>query len=350
MKRILSGVLAAVLALSLAACGAAQSEEAVSSAPEASSAPAVSSAADSGEELEAQQARIGGLKGPTTMGMLKLMQDVQTQADPDQWQVEMYGAPAEVLPLITKGELDMATVPVNMAATLYNRTQGQVQVAAVNTLGVLYIVSTDDSVKTVADLAGRTIYSSGKSTTPEYVLRYLLEKNGLDPDKDVTLEFKSESTEVLAALKTASEPAVALLPQPFVTAAQMQVEGLQVALDLTQEWNKVNPDSQMITGVLVVRKDFAQEHPEAVDAFLKDYQASIQYVNEHTEEAAQWAMDAGVVAKAEIAKKALPACNIAYEAGEKMKQDVSGYLAVMAEQDPESVGGAVPADDFYYGV
>lgn len=346
MKRFFKGILAVALSLSLVACGAAQTASSQSQAASqaASSAPAAS------ESAEPQQARIGGLKGPTTLGMLKLMQDVQNQADPDQWQVEMYGAAAEVLPLITKGELDMAAMPVNLASTVYNRTKGEVQVAAVNTLGVLYIVSTDDSVKSIQDLKGRTIYTSGKGTTPEYVLRYLLEKNGMNPDQDVTMEFKSESTEVLAALKTAAEPAVALLPQPFVTAAQMQVEGLQVALDLTEEWNKVNPDSQLITGVLVVRKAFAQEHPEAVEAFLKDYQASIDYVNAHVEEAAQWAVDAGVVGKVEIAQKALPHCNIAYEAGEQMKQDVNGYLQMMYEQDPESVGGSVPADDFYYGV
>lgn len=348
MKHFLKGILALVLSLSLAACGEVQTASSASQA--GSSASGASSATVQSEEQVSQQARIGGLKGATTLGMLKLMQDAQDQTDADQWQVEMYGTPAEVLPLLTKGELDMAAVPVNLAATLYNRTQGQVQVAAVNTLGVLYIVSTDDSVKTIEDLQGRTIYASGKSTTPEYTLRYLLEKNGLDPDQDVTLEFKSEATEVLAALKNASEPAVALLPQPFVTAAQMQVEGLNVVLDLTQEWNKVNPDSRMITGVLVVRKAFAQENPQAVTEFLKDYQDSISYVNAHVEEAAQWAVDAGIVAKAEIAKKALPGCNITYEAGQKMQQDVNAYLQMMFDQDPESVGGSMPAADFYYGV
>ena len=339
MKRILSLVLALALTLGLAACGGQPASE----TPDDSSVPASQPAPQ-----EEYQARVGGLKGPTTLGMLKLIQDANAGAAQGDWQTQMFGSPSEVLPLITKGELDLAAVPVNLAATLYNRTEGQIQVAAVNTLGVLYLVSTDDSVHTVEDLRGRTIYSSGKGTTPEYVLRALLEQNGLDPEQDVTLEFLSESTEVLATLQASSAPAVALLPQPFVTAAQMKVEGLQVALDLTEEWNKVF-QVPLLTGVLVVRREFAQQHPETVQAYLAEYEASIEYVNTHVEEAAQWAEEAGVVAKAPIAQKAIPHCNLAYMDGQEMKTIVASYLDVMFQQDAQSVGGAMPQDDFYYG-
>ncbi len=356
MKRFISALVAAALAVSLAACGGAASSGASSGASsQAASQPAsavsqpentVESAASQPQESEAIQ--VAGLKGPTTMGMVKLMNDQEALEAPA-YQVTMYGAADEIVPLLTKGELDMAAIPANLAATLYQKTEGQVQVAAVNTLGVLYVVTTGGDVNSVADLAGKTIYSTGKGTTPEYVLNYILTENGIDPASDVTIEYKSEATEVLATLQNAGEGAVAVLPQPYVTAAQAQVEGLTVALDLTEEWNKIDPDSQLITGVLVVRSQFAQEHPEAVEAFLSDYQASIQWVTENTEEAAQLVADYGIVAKAPLAQKALPACNLTYLAGSEMKQALSGYLNVLYQQEPASVGGQLPDDAFYYG-
>ncbi len=347
MKRILSAVMALALLLGVTGCGqAASTSSAPASQPQASSQP------QSQAEVVPQQsysARVAGLKGPTTLGMLKLAQDVTDGASQNDWQVQTYGAPDEIVPLLTKGELDMAAIPANLAATLYSKTEGKVQVAAVNTLGVLYVVTTGDEIQSVEDLRGKTVYSTGKGTTPEYVLRYILQKNGLDPDKDLTLEYLSESTEVLATIQAASGPAVAVLPQPYVTAAQMQVEGLKVALSLTEEWDKVSPESALITGVLVVRSDFAAENPEAVQAFLADYKASVDYVNSHVEEAAQWAEAMGVVPKAAIAQKAIPACNIVYQDGAEMKSGLSGYLQVLFEQDPKAVGGALPDDSFYYG-
>ena len=202
----------------------------------------------------------------------------------------------------------------------------------------------------VADLAGKTIYSTGKGTTPEYVLNYILTENGIDPAKDVTIEYKSEATEVLSTLQSAGEGAVAVLPQPYVTAAQAQVEGLNVALDLTEEWNKIDPDSQLITGVLAVRSDYAEQHPEELEVFLADYRSSIEWVTANTADAAQLVAEYGIVAKAPLAEKALPACNITYMDGADMKQALSGYLDVLYQQDAASVGGALPGDDFYYGV
>ena len=213
----------------------------------------------------------------------------------------------------------------------------------------LYIVENGNAVQSIADLAGKTIYSTGKGTTPEYVLNYILSENGIDPQTDVTVEYKSEATEVLATMQAAEQGAIAVLPQPYVTAAQAQVEGLTVALDLTQEWNKVNADSDLITGVLVVRKEFAEQNPQQVQAFLQDYKNSITWVNENTEQAAQLVADYGIVAKAALAQKALPACNLTYLDGSDMKQKLSGYLQVLYEQNPEAVGGSMPGDDFYYG-
>ena len=358
MKRLLSMVMAAAMALSLAACGGAgasstASSQAASSAPASSQAESVpaSSAASASENTAAsgEAMRIAGLQGPTTMGMVKLMKDQESMESP-LYSVTMYGAADEIVPLLTKGELDAAAIPANLAATLYQKTEGKIQVAAVNTLGVLYVVTTGDDVASVADLAGKTIYSTGKGTTPEYVLNYILTENGIDPAKDVTIEYKSEATEVLATLQSAGEGAVAVLPQPYVTAAQAQVEGLTVALDLTEEWNKIDPDSQLITGVLAVRSDYAQQHPEELEVFLADYRSSIEWVTANTADAAQLVAEYGIVAKAPLAEKALPACNITYMDGADMKQALSGYLDVLYQQDASSVGGALPGDDFYYGV
>ena len=356
MKRLLSMVMAAAMALSLVACGgttasgSTASSQAASSAPASSQAESVpaSSAASASEDTAASgdAMRIAGLQGPTTMGMVKLMKDQESPL----YDVTMYGAADEIVPLLTKGELDAAAIPANLAATLYQKTEGKIQVAAVNTLGVLYVVTTGDDVASVADLAGKTIYSTGKGTTPEYVLNYILTENGIDPAKDVTIEYKSEATEVLSTLQSAGEGAVAVLPQPYVTAAQAQVEGLNVALDLTEEWNKIDPDSQLITGMLAVRSDYAEQHPEELEAFLADYRSSIEWVTANTADAAQLVAEYGIVAKAPLAEKALPACNITYMDGADMKQALSGYLDVLYQQDAASVGGALPGDDFYYGV
>ena len=350
MKKFLALLLALVLVLSLAACGQAGSG---SSVPESSSAAAEPTPAPESESeaepVEPASYSIAGLKGPTTMGMVKLMDDAEQGLYDNTYTVTMYGAADEIVPLLSKGELDMAAVPANLAATLYQKLEGKVHVAAVNTLGVLYVVTTGNvEVTSVADLAGKTVYSTGKGTTPEYALNYILTQNGLDPAKDLTIEYKSEATEVLSAMQTAGD-AVAVLPQPYVTTAQMQVEGLKVALDLTEEWNKVSPDSALVTGVLLARTDVIEANPAAFDQFLADYQASIEWVNANTAYAAQLVAKYEIVPKAEVAEKALPACNITWLAGSEMKDKLSGYLQTLYDQDPASVGGAMPDDGFYYG-
>ncbi len=224
------------------------------------------------------------------------------------------------------------------------------QVLAVNTLGVLYIVEDGDTVQSVADLKGRTIYASGKGATPEYALNYILEKNGLVPGEDVTIEWKSEHAECVAALAEDAD-GIAMLPQPFVTTAQTKKETLRIALDLTEEWNKIQKSegtaSTLVTGVTVVRTAFAKEHPEAVADFMEAYQASVSYVTENTDEAAKLIGDYDIVPEA-VAKKALPACNIVCITGDEMKEKLSGYLGVLKDQNPETVGGELPGDDFYY--
>lgn len=291
--------------------------------------------------------RIAGLKGPTTMGLVNLLDMEQQGTAALDYDLQLYGTADEIVPGLIKGELDMAAIPANLAAALYQKTKGGIQVMAVNTLGVLYVVEKGDTVHSMADLAGRTILSTGKGTTPEYLLCYLLEKNGLDPDKDVKIQYCSEATEVTAQMAAAQKDAIAVLPQPYVTAAGMKDPSLRVALDLTAEWDKVS-DSQLVTGVTVVRTQYAQEHPDVVEAFLQEYAQSVRTANTDLDRTAALCEQQGVVAKAAIAKKALPACNIVCRTGDEMQKDVSAYLSVLCAADPAAVGGKLPDEGFYW--
>ena len=289
--------------------------------------------------------RIGSLKGPTTMGMVKLLSDNEAGLTAVKYESTVAANATELMPLFLRGELDVLALPVNAGAVLYNKSQAGATLLAVNTLGVLYIVEKGgETITSVADLKGKTIYATGKSTTPEYALSYLLAENGLDIAADVTMEWKSEASEVVAQISTL-DSAVALLPQPFVTVAQTKVEGLRVALDMTAEW--ANVGSTLITGGLIIRTAFLNEHPEAVKTFLEEYAASTQYVNENVEEAAAL-VEQYIGVAAGVAKKAIPACNIVCMTGEEMKAAAEKYLTVLFELNPDAVGGAMPEESFYY--
>lgn len=348
-KKLMSAVAAAALCVSLAACGATATSEAAAEAT-ATPAPAVTEA-PAEETASAETAdgalRVAGLKGPTTMGLVNLLSMEKDGTASLDYDLQLYGAADEIVPKLIKGELDMAAIPANLAATLYQKTNGGIQVMAVNTLGVLYVVEKGNTVHSFADLKGRTILSTGKGTTPEYVLRYLLKKNGLDPDKDVKIEYYSEASEVTAQMAAARKDAIAVLPQPYVTAAQMKDSDLRVVLDLTREWNRVC-DTQLITGVTVVRTEYAKQNPDVIAAFLTDYQKSVKAANEDIDGTAALCEEVGVVAKAAIAKKALPKCNIVYRNGQEMKKDISAYLQVLYDASPAAVGGKLPDDNFYY--
>ena len=346
MKKLLS--LLCVLSLSaalLAGCSTA-GNGGTSETPDSSSTPS-----DVTETADPIDVNVMALKGPTAMGMVQLMNEADSGNITDNnYHFTITAATDEVSAALAQGTTDIAAVPANLASVLYNNTEGGVQVLAINTLGVLYIVESGDTVNSVEDLRGKTIYASGKGSTPEYALNYVLTQNGIDPSVDVTIEWKSEQAECLSALM-AEENAIAMLPQPFVTTAQAQSENLRVALDLTEEWDALQADSEtpstLVTGVVVARTAFAEEHPEVVSAFLDRYQESVDYVNSNVEEAAQLVGQYEIVT-AEVAQKALPECNIVFIEGAEMKEKLSGYLSVLFEQNPQSVGGALPDDAFYF--
>ena len=345
MKKTLTASGALLAALILTACSSGTADVVTSASPVAS----VESAAPA-PAPEPVTVTIASLKGPTTMGMVGLMDDVANGKATEDYQVSMYASPDEVVPLIAQGSVDIALIPSNLAAVLYNKTLGtdaQISVMAINTLGVLNIVESGDAITSIADLKGHTIYSTGKGASPEYVLNYLLIQAGLTPGVDVTVEYLSEHTEVVAEL-TSTPGAIGVLPQPFVTIAESKSPDLRVALDLTAEWAAVSPDSQLITGVVVVRNAFAAEHPDAVAQFLKDYEASTAWVNANPADAAPLIVDAGIVPDATLAEKAIPLCYITYVAGADMKASLTGYLKVLFDADAKSVGGTMPGDDFYF--
>ena len=336
VARILSVVLILTLALAvLAACSIKKEKE------EATVAPA--------------SFNIGALKGPTSMGLAKMIHDAEASQSGDEsataslsndYTFTLAGSPDELTPAFIKGELDMICVPANLAAVLYQKTGGDVRALAVNTLGVLYIVDNDDSVHAVSDLKGKEIVASGKGSTPEYALNYILTENGLDPDKDVTIDWKSEHAECVAALAS-GKAAVAMLPQPFVTVAQNKVDNLKIGLDLTKEWDKLDIKSSLITGVIIARAGNIEGKTAQVDSFLKDYAASVEFVNGNIDEASEIIGDLGIV-DSNIAKKAIPYCNIVCITGEEMNNMLAGYLEVLCRANPASLGGALPGENFYF--
>lgn len=340
-KKLLALALTLALALSLAGCGKTDTEDTGTEEQ-------TQTEEQAEEPVTGESYAIAALKGPTAMGLVKLMSEAEAGADLiNDYTFTLAASADEVSPLLMKGELDMACVPANLAAVLYQKTEGDIVTLAVNTLGVLYIVENGNAVQSMADLAGKTIVASGKGSTPEYALRYLLSENGLDPDADVTIDWKSEHSECVSALATGAAT-IAMLPQPFVTVAQSKIEGLRVALDLTEQWDALATGSALLTGVIVARREVVEANPAAVDAFLKDYAGSVSWVNANTAEAAELIGSYDIV-EAAVAEKALPYCNIVCITGTEMKDKLSGYLQVLADADASSVGGAMPGDDFYYG-
>ncbi len=338
MKKLLALLLSLMLAMSLfAACGNTDNGNAdVGGTLEE---------ADKADTSEPVTIRIASMKGPTTMGMVKLMDDSDNGLTANKYETTIYGTADEIVPKIVNGEIDIANVPANLASILFKKTEGKISVIDINTLGVLYVVETGDTIKSVADLKGKTIYSTGKGTTPEYTLNYILKSNGIDPATDVTIEFKSEATEVAAMLEGA-ENAVAVLPQPYVTVAMTKNANIKIALNLVEEYKAID-GTDMVTGVTVVRNEFIEKNPEALKLFMADYKASVEYVNANTDEAAALVGKYDIVAEG-VAKKALPMCNIVYITGEEMKTNIETYLTVLLNSDPTSIGGALPDESFYY--
>lgn len=336
----------AFIAAGLGAIGAVASLSACSeTSPEAGS--TAGSAAGSAEASEGVEVHVASLKGPTSIGLVEFMDQAK---NPDMfnnaYDFQIMTAADEILPLVIKGDIDIALIPANAASVLYNKLEGELVCLDINTLGVLSVVTGDASVAGFEDLAGRTVYLTGKGTTPEYTMNYLLSAAGIADS--VTLEFKSEAAEVVSVL-AADASAVGVLPQPFVTAALTKNEALAAPVDLTEVWAQYAEEgSQLVTGVTVARRAFVDENPQAIGEFLICQAASVDTVNDDPETAAPLVVEAGIVDAEPVAAKAIPNCHLVCITGNEMKAALTGYLDVLYNADPASVGGAVPEDDFYY--
>lgn len=318
MKRIVAMITAAVMLFSLAAFAACSKKQ------------------------DDTEIRIAALKGPTGMGMVKLA-DKQNYPN---YTVSIEASPDALNPRIISGEVDVAAVPVNLASVLYNKLDGDISVLAVSTLGVLYVVEAGSEVNSVADLAGKTVYATGQGATPEYILNYLLDKNGVAGSVEVNYVGEHAA---LATMLANGSAEIGMLPEPNVTSTLAGNDNLRIALNLTEEWNKVC-STELVQGVVIARKSFVNEHPEAIEQFLREYEKSSTFVNENIDEAAKLIVDAGILGNVEIAKKAIPNCNISFSKGEAMHKAVEGMLAVLFEANPKSIGGKLPDKDFYYGI
>lgn len=314
------------------------------------SADAASSASAAQAQEQPTMVRVASLKGPTSIGLVSFMDKAKKDASSldNTYEFSISATPDEILPQVIKGGVDIALVPANAVSVLYNKTEGKVTCLDINTLGVLSVVTGDTAVKEFKDLAGRTVYLTGKGTTPEYSMNYLLDRAGIKDQ--VTLEFKSEATEVVSVLAQ-DATAVGVLPQPFVTAALAKNKALAAPIDLTDVWaDLAEKGSQLVTGVTIVRNEFLEEHRNAVREFLEQQKASVKAVNDDPKAAAPLVVDAGIIDAAAVAEKAIPQCHLVCITDSEMKQALSGYLKVLADADASSVGGKVPADGFYYEV
>lgn len=336
MKKFITILLATIILLTLCACGTTDN---------------ASSSADinSDESYTAVDISVAYMTGPTGIGMAKLNADSDAKQTANNYTFTVASAATDIVPKFINGEINIASVPTNVAATLYNneKIKGKVRMLAVNTNGVLSILEKGDSIKSISDLKGKTIYSTGKGQNPEYILNYVLTQNGIDPAKDVTINFVS--SEDLVAKLISGEAEVAMAPEPAATTVLVKNTELKRALSINDEWAKVS-DTELMMGCVIALDSYVEENSVAVDKFLEEYQASIEFASKNIDEAATYCETYKITTSAAIAKKVIPNSNLCYVTGEDMKTNVNGYLSVLFSADPTSIGGKMPADDLYYKV
>lgn len=335
MKRLLAFVLVAVLLVGVCVgCGKKDGNE-------------VNNGRESEDGKKGGMVRITAIAGPTGVGLVNLMQANADKDTVNSYTFNVVSDPTQAVAAITSGDADIAAVPTNLASTLYKKTNGKVQVLAVNTLGVLHILERGEDIQTVGDLKGKTIYTEAKNkgANPEYILRYLLEKNGLEPDKDVKIQFVADLDAAIAS----GEAKIALVPEPKASSYLVQSSAIRRALNVTDEWNKVSDDNgALMMGCVIARDDFIKKNPDAVELFLEEYAASIDAAKSKVDETAQLCETYKIIPKAALARLAIPNCGLVYVSGKEMKNGLSAYLKVLHGYNSATIGGALPKDDFYY--
>lgn len=337
MKKLISILLTLVLVLGLSAC---------TNAGNSSSEPDTSSATSSLPEKLDTECNVFAINGPTGIGLAPLMKKAEDKTGRLNYNIKTVGSNDEIVAKLSNKEADIAAVATNLASTIYNKTNGEIAVLAVNTLGVLCLVTKGEEVTDLKSLRGKTIYSTGQGANPEYIINYLLEKNGLKAGTDVTIKFVSQPTELVAEF-TKNENIIAIAPQPVATNITIKNPTAKIVADLNDEWDKVT-DTKLVMGCIVARKEYIEKNPDAVKIFLEEYKESVEVVNTDIDNAAALCAKYGIVPAAPIAKKAIPYCHIVFEDGKELKSDLSAYLQFLFDKNSKSVGGKLPADDFYY--
>ena len=303
---------------------------------------------DTAEDADGRaNVNIAALRGPSALGMLRLMDENDNGFTLNNYNFDLLNMPEGVPPLIIRGEVDIAAVPVNLASILYNATGGDVQALVVSTLGVLHIVDTTGEIDSIEDLRGRTVFASAQGATPEFVLNYILNMNGLVPGVDVLVEFRADHTEIAAMLENGLAE-IAMLPEPFASTVLARMDNLEAVLDLTEEWNKVQPDYGLVMTAVIGRREFVENNPEAVATFLEEYRRSIEFVNLYTEDAARLAVEYGIIPNHTVAVQALPRSNLVFISGDQMRQYLQGFLQVLYNAAPDSIGGSMPGEGFFF--
>ncbi|MGN1195161.1 MAG: ABC transporter substrate-binding protein [Acutalibacteraceae bacterium] len=346
-KSVLSVLLAAVMLLSLAACTGNNTQTETTTAASDATTEAVP---------ESQQVKVAAIKGPTGMGMVKLFED-------NHYKFTLTSDPTEIVSLISTGAVDIAACPLNLAANIYKKTGGKIQMLGLNTLGVLYVVTNGVEVNSLKDLSGKTVYLTGQGATPEFIVNDLLQKNDLT--NDVKLEYLSEHSELVTKMASGGVQ-VAILPEPYVSVAGAKLENMKVALNLTDEWNKVNPDATLAMGCVIARSEFIENNPDAVEKFISDNKSSVEYVNTNPYEASAKIVSNGILdegafsvpedtsesklekTKQEKAAEVITRCNIVFIDGEQMKTIANANFKVYFDADKTSIGGEMPQDALYY--
>ena len=336
MKKLISILLTLLLVLSFAGCGDKNTDSTPSEPTESTP-----------EKLDTK-VNVYGIAGPTGVGLANLMEKAEKGEGNLKYNIALAANNDEIVAKLQNKELDIAAVATNLASSLYNKTNGDVQVLAINTLGVLNVVTKGYEVDSIDDLKGLTIYSTGQGANPEYIINDILNNYKLEVGKDVKIEFVAQPTDLVAKM-VQNEKAVVVAPQPVATNITNKVESAKIVIDLNDEWDKFH-DEQLTMGAIIVRKEFADANPDAIKIFLKEYKESIEKVSSDLEGTAALCEKYSIIAPAAVAKKAIPNCNVVYQDGEAMKKNLSAYLNFLFELNPKSVGGKLPTDDFYFGV
>lgn len=305
---------------------------------------------NNGKELNSgkNNISIAFLKGPTGLGSLKLIDDSKNGNTTSNYNISILTDPTQVVAKISNGEIDIAALPTNSAAALYNKSNGDIKIIALNTLGVLYIVSDKaEYINGISDLENKTIYATSQGSTPEYVLDFILNSNDIDPQNDVNIEYRTEHSE-LASLVISGQSKIAVLPEPFVTQVISKNPNIIRSIDLTEEWTEsVDNGSALTMGCLVAKKGFINENRDALNTFLNEYRESVEYTNSNIEGTSELSEKYEIMPK-DVAKNAIPKCNIVYIDGNEMNLKIKGFLEILFEYDPKSIGGKIPDEDFYY--